>query len=157
PDAKKGLAEAYKKAPDRLAKEFAKDAKKSYDAGKLDDANDDLDSAAALDPKLIDVPLIRAQILLDKQDGKGAEKEARRALSMDKENRDARFILASIAFIKKDWKRAETEFRKLRTEDPKAFKFHNMLGWCYYRQKEYRKAEREWKEALKCSKPDPTK
>ncbi len=155
PNAKKYLPLVYEKAPDRLAKEIAAEAKKKYDEGKIAEAEKDLDAAGAIDPRLVDVPLIRAQILMDKRDLKGAEKEAKRALALDKGNRDARFTLGAIYMMRRDYAAAEEHFRVLRKEQPRHAKYHLYLGTCYYMQKKYRKAEREWKEAFKCDKPAP--
>lgn len=166
-EAKDWLAEAYRSAPNRVAKEFAKDAKKKYDElskgsktyemKKLEEPLEDLKSAEAIDPKLVDVPVIRAQIFLDMQDVKGAEAQAKKALALDAHNRDARYILGVCSFLRKDYPSAERAFRKLRQEDPKAVKYHVVLGRVYYVQKEYRKAEREWREALRATSPPPTR
>ncbi|GIW71992.1 MAG: hypothetical protein KatS3mg102_1534 [Planctomycetota bacterium] len=149
--AKKLLAWAYQKAPDRIAAEFVKRAHAELDKPKdrdLDRALDDLESARRIDPELIDADILQARVYLDKKDLANAEKWARRAYTKDPRNHDVRYLAAVIHMFKGDFARAAAHLRKLALERPRELKYRNNLGVCYFKLKEYRKAEREWRAAL---------
>lgn len=156
-EGRKALHECYKKAPKRLAKNFAKTAESAYQAKRADDAAEDCDSAYAIDPKLVDIPVIRAKIAFAHSDENEAKHQAKIALALDSRNRDARYILSVCSIQEKDWKTAEKMLRELRLEDPHAIKYRLSLGKVYFEEREFRKAEREWTDALKSKNPEPSK
>ncbi len=148
-ETKAQLKALYKKCPPRVAKALVASAREDMaDAKKIPDALDDLEAAGQIDPKLIDVPILKAQIYLALKDAKKAEEAIKVGIALEPKNKDVRLTHGLVVMNQGKWKAGEEIFRALRREEPKSPKHHLYLGVCYFKQNYLRRAEREWKEAL---------
>jgi tetratricopeptide (TPR) repeat protein len=156
PTFKRSLEEAYKKSPPRVARTLVETATAARDQGKVEEAYSDLEAAGRIDPKLVDVYVLKAQVLLMMQPKQveEASKVAKAGYALDPKNRDMRFQYAYVMLEQKSYKGAEDLLRGLRKEVPSAPKYHKYLGIAFFKQRQFRRAEREWLDVRKLDPKD---